>query len=93
MGASEFGDRVVTVFGTFYSRAVLIGEFLVGFSPSLPSVIGRATGRRLWVILSICLVQLVCYFTVENLSFSVFVSGEFYFCAKLDVGTEPLPSR
>lgn len=49
MGALEFGDRVVTVFGTFYSRAVLIGEFLVEFAPSLPSVIGSATGRWLWV--------------------------------------------
>lgn len=83
---------ILTVFCTFYSRAVLVAELSWGFAPGLPSVIGSVCHRML--ALGNFLGSASHSSIVENFIIAVFVSGAFSFLFKVGSGDgfSPLPS-
>lgn len=83
---------ILTVFFTFYSRAVSVAEFSWGFAPCLPSIIGSVCHRMMAV--GIFVGSASHSSTVEKFTFAVFVSGAFSFLFKVGSGGEfsPLPS-
>lgn len=82
---------ILTVFFTFYSRAVSVAEFSWRFAPCLPSIIGSVCHRLMAVgnfVGSASHSSTVEKFTLQSL----FLEG-FHFCLRLGVGVNSLLSH